>query len=100
MNTIATTNMIEANTKFVAFKDVISAELGDEMSLLNLKTGVYFTLNAVAVGIWKQIQTPATVSELQSFVQANYDVPADQCEKDLAQLFESLLSAQLVEVVS
>jgi wyosine [tRNA(Phe)-imidazoG37] synthetase (radical SAM superfamily) len=99
MNAIAAKNMINADTKIVAYKDVISAELGDEMSLLNMKTGVYFTLNAMAAEIWKQIQTPTLVSDLQSFVSTNYEVLPEQCEKDLRLLFESLLAEQLVEVV-
>ena len=89
---------ITPTTKFLACKDVICAELGGEMSLLQMKTGVYFTLNSLASAIWKRMSTPASLLELQDFILANYDVSPEQSEKDVRQLFQRLLSEHLIEV--
>ena len=84
-------------TKFQASPDVLSAELGTDISLLHPRTGVYFTLNPLAAKIWKQLQTPATFSGLKAFVLANYIVSESQCEQDLRRILNQLVSERLVE---
>jgi subtilase family serine protease len=97
--TTSTSETIAANTLFLACKETICAELGGEISILNLKTGVYFTLSPVAATVWRQISTPTTLLQLQESVMSKYEVTTEQCHNDLIRLFERLLAEQLVEIV-
>jgi hypothetical protein len=81
-------------------KDQVSADLSGEAAILNLKSGVYFGLNAVGASIWKLIQEPRIVNEIRDMLVQEYDVDPDHCEKDLLALLEELLFKELIEVTN
>jgi hypothetical protein len=83
----------------VASKEQASADLGDEVAILNPKDGVYYGLDPVGARIWKLVQTPLTVREIRDTLLAEYDVESDRCERDLIALLEELAQRQLIEVI-
>ena len=89
---------ITGHSIVVVTKDQVSADLSGEAAILNLKSGIYFGLNTVGASIWKLIQEPRTVNEINDAIVQEYDVDPDQCEKDLLALLEELLSKELIEV--
>ena len=81
-----------------ANSEVIFAELGDEISLLNVSTGIYFTLNAVGSSVWHQIQQTRTMDQIKDQVLKEYDVDEDRCQRDLVRLIEDLRRNGLIQV--
>jgi hypothetical protein len=81
-----------------ADSEVIFAELGDETSLLNVKTGIYFTLNAVGSSVWRQIQQTRTVDQVKDQLLKEYDVDEERCRGDLVRLIEELRRNGLIQV--
>lgn len=90
--------MISKSSTIVAVREQVSSDLADESVILNLKSGVYYGLNAVGTWIWSQIQQPMTVSSLQDRLLDKYDVDPESCERDLFALLQDLMTAQLIEV--
>jgi hypothetical protein len=90
--------MISKNSKVVATKEQVSADLGGEVVILNMKNGVYYGLNPVGARIWSLIQDPTTVKVLRDAIFNEYDVEADRCERDLLVLLQDLASNELIEV--
>lgn len=78
-------------------KDQVSCSLGAEAAILNMKAGIYYGLNPVGAEIWKLLQTPRTVSEIQEFLLREYDVEPERCQSDLLALLQDLLTAGLIE---
>jgi hypothetical protein len=89
-------NMI---SRITASKEVISAELGDEISLLNVKTGVYYTLNASGAIIWRQINKPKSLSEIKTGLLQEFAVDEERCERDLLFLVAELRTQGLIETL-
>jgi hypothetical protein len=89
---------ITVNSIVVVTKDQVSADLSGEAAILNLKSGIYYGLDAVGARIWKLIQEPRSVNEINDALVQEYDVDPDRCEKDLLALLEELLSKELIEV--
>lgn len=85
-------------TPLVAARDQVSCELGDETVVLNVKTGIYFGLDAVGTAVWKAIQQPATPAQLVEAVLAEFDVSRPTCEADVQELLAELRGHGLVEV--
>ncbi len=85
-------------TTIVAIADQASVDLDDEVAILNLKTGVYFGLNEVGAWIWRFIQQPRTVAEVQAAVLDEFDVTPEQCQADLEALLRELGQHQLIEI--
>lgn len=82
----------------VASSEQISSDLGEEAVILNLKSGVYHGLNEVGASIWKLIQEPKTIKEIEQKLLEEYDVEPEQCQSDLIALLEDLLAAELIVI--
>ena len=90
--------MISDNSKVVATKEQVSADLGGEVVILNMKNGVYYGLDPVGARIWSLVQDSTTVKVLRDAIFNEYDVDADRCERDLLVLLQDLASNELIEV--
>jgi Coenzyme PQQ synthesis protein D (PqqD) len=91
-------SMISDRSVVVAAKDQVSCDLAGEAAILNIKSGVYYGLDPVGARIWKLMQEPRAVAEIQKTIIGEYDVKAEQCASDLFGLLEKLLAEGLIEV--
>ena len=91
-------NAISGNSIIVASKDQIFCDMEKEVVILNLKNGLYFTLDGAGNRIWNLIQEPKPVSEIQDVVLAEYEIEPDQCKQDILALLEELAAEGLIEV--
>lgn len=82
----------------VASTDQISSDLGDEVVILNLKSGVYHGLNEVGAKVWSFIQQAKTVKQISEMLLQEYDVDVEQCNSDLIVLLSDLLAAELISI--
>lgn len=79
--------------------DYLITTLEDEVVLLNLSTDKYHRLNHVGATIWRTLEKQAsTVDEIVAAVQNEFDVSASQCEQDVHQFIDKLLTANLVKL--
>jgi hypothetical protein len=85
-------------TRIVAVPDQVSCDLDNETAILNLKSGVYFTLNEVGAFLWTRMQEPTTFGALRDVVLAEYEVTKEQCEADLRELLSDMQEHGLVEL--
>ncbi len=90
--------VISADTSIVAARNQVSADIGNEMAVLNLDSGVYYGLNEVGAYIWSFIEEPRTVLEITRHIQASYEIDSGTCHDDLLQLLDKLAEADLIEV--
>jgi hypothetical protein len=90
--TITTTSTV------VATPDQVSATVHGEVVILQMKDGIYYSLDSVGARIWDQLQKPALVSQLRDLVVSEYEVEPDRCERDLLKLLGELAQARLIRV--
>ena len=79
-------------------KSVVSCELEDGAALLDMRSGTYFGLNAVALHIWTALQQPRRVDEIASSVTAAYDVDETTALQDTQRILARLADAGLIHV--
>ncbi|MCA1992893.1 MAG: lasso peptide biosynthesis PqqD family chaperone [Coleofasciculus sp. S288] len=89
---------ISESSLVVAAPGQISSDLGGEAVILNLKSGVYHGLNEVGAQIWKLIEEPKTVKEIEQALLEEYEVEPECCQRDLLALLQNLEAAGLIEV--
>jgi hypothetical protein len=77
-------------------EDVLYQELHGEGVLLNLKTGVYFGLDAVGRRMFELIQAKGTLQPVLDTMLAEYDVTQEQCVTDLLTLVTEMEKHGLV----
>ena len=81
-----------------AGKDLLFCELSDGAVILDLKSGVYYGLDAVGTTIWGLIQEPKPMRAILAAVLEEYEVEAERCEQDLRELLREMNSLNLVEI--
>ena len=84
--------------RIVCSPDVLSRVLDGEAVLLNLESGSYFGLNAVASRVWELIGEGCTTAALRSALVAEFEVSEDVAARDLAELLSSLRDRGLIRV--
>lgn len=90
--------IVSGRTIVVVAEGQVSCKLADEAAILDLKSDVYFGLNAVGARIWQLIQEPRMVSEVCSILLEEYDVEPERCRHDLVALLQELAAHGLIEV--
>ena len=90
---------ISTNSRIVVSQDQVSCDLSGEAAILNLKSGIYFGLNTVGASIWKLIQEPRSVKEIQAANQEEYEVDPDQCGRDVLELLQELSTHELIKII-
>ena len=83
----------------VASDDQVSTALGDETVILGMADGVYYGLDAVGARIWALLATPHRVSQLVGTILDEFDVSAEQCERDVLALLDELSERRLIREV-
>jgi hypothetical protein len=81
--------------------EVVGCTLGEGSALLNLRTNIYYSLNAVGAFVWEVLgesgPKPIAFAALVARVREAYAAPAGQVEADLARLVGELEQAGLVQ---
>jgi hypothetical protein len=77
---------------------LVSADLGEEVILLHLETGLYYGLENVGARIWKLLQKPVKVGEIESALLDEYEVEPETCHAEVVTLLQRLIDQNLVEV--
>jgi hypothetical protein len=90
--------MITKESTVTAVKDQVSTNLGGEVAVLHLVSGVYYSLNEVGARIWELIQESQPVGQILATLLEEYDVAADVCERHLLAILEELRKEKLIRV--
>ena len=94
METVA----VQKTTIVTRTKDHLACELQDETVILHVSKGMYYGLNPTGGALWKYLEEPRTVGELEAFILQQYDVSPEQCVHDVSEVLHQLGSEGLVEV--
>lgn len=72
-------------TRYSRNNKTISGRLHDEMVMMDLGQGKYFSLNPVATRIWDLLEKPLSVDELCQALADEYDVDHDRCRHEVTE---------------
>ncbi len=72
-----------ANTMYIRNNETISGRLHDELVMMDIEKGKYFSLNQVATVIWDMLEQPLTLEEICNNLTSEYDVDPAQCKKEV-----------------
>ncbi len=67
-----------------------TAAVHDELMMLNVEQGAYYSLDPIAAEIWKILEQPTAVNDLTEQLQNRYAVSPEQCQADVLEFLEKL----------
>ena len=70
----------------------------DGAVLLDLHEGKYFSLNAVGMEIWQQIEQGASQTAIMDHLTSTFDAPITQLKEDMDEFIGTLVERRLVHV--
>jgi hypothetical protein len=76
----------------------IGCDIGDEVVVLDLNSGIYYGLDDLGARIWSLIEQPASLAALREAITAEYEVDAETCERDILAFLDKMQVAGLVEI--
>lgn len=82
--------------QLIPASDVLMQTVVGESVLLDLRSQKYFGLNEVGTRAWQLLQETGDAAAVHARLAQEYDVAADELERDLDDLFGRLLAAGLV----
>lgn len=75
---------------------VLARPVGEQLVLLDLESGCYFSLNTVGAFVWQQLERGETPAVIAERIAAEYEVSAAQAAADLDALLTDLVGHGLV----
>jgi hypothetical protein len=76
----------------------MSADVDEDIVMVNVETGFYYAASDVAREIWQAIERPTKVSDLIDNLVGTYDVARSECEEQTLEFLETMLAERLLEV--
>jgi hypothetical protein len=90
---------LESTTSVVRRKEILSAEVDNEVVLMSVEQGVYYGLNPVGALVWSVLREPVRVQDLCEKVVEEFDVTLEQCQPDVLELLDDLRAQHLIQIV-
>ena len=91
---------MQLSERFAVSTDVVAREVGGEMVLLDLTSGLYFGLDPVGTRIWELVtEETRSLAEICDTIEAEFDAPRDVIEADMLALAAELRDRELIEPV-
>jgi coenzyme PQQ synthesis protein D (PqqD) len=73
--------------------------VGAESIILDLKSGIYYSLDKVAAKIWALIEQPTVIGAIRDAILSEYEVEPRVCARDVQAFIDALDLAGLIEVM-
>ncbi|MBY0579592.1 MAG: PqqD family peptide modification chaperone [Burkholderiales bacterium] len=75
---------------FQRSNDLLGAAVGEELLMMSIEKGSYFSLNSVGSRIWELLESPIGIDELAARLTEEYDVPFDTCRQEVEEFIKAL----------
>ena len=80
--------------------DVLEADIDGNTVTMDIDQGRYFGFNETGTRIWSLLAQPIVIRDLCDQLTAEFDVPQDQCEQEVFDFLASLLTRNLLQVMT
>jgi hypothetical protein len=91
---------LDRHTRVRRIDDVLDTEIDDQTVMMDIDQGSYFGLNPTGTRIWALLAEPIAIGDLCDRLLEEFDVPREQCERQVVDFLESLIDRGLVQVLN
>ena len=90
--------MIQKEHYLIKDDDVLFTSMGEDVVLLHVQRGDYYSLNKVGARLWMLADGTKSIDDLAELITAEFEISQSQAVKDVAELVEQLANENLVKV--
>ncbi|MFZ2403632.1 MAG: PqqD family peptide modification chaperone [Methylobacter sp.] len=89
-------NELSTHEKIQRADDFLGAVVGDELLMMSIEKGSYYSLNSIGARIWELLESPIGIDGLVARLTEEYNVPVDTCRQEVARFIEALRERGLI----
>jgi len=82
--------------KYKRNENTVSGRLHDELVMMDIDRGKYYSLNNVSTRLWDLLEEWKSIDELCAVLTDEYDVKPEQCREEVSQILEEMQQLNLV----
>jgi len=87
--------------KYKVKANVVSTQMQNEIVLMDVQRGVYFSLNETGAFLWDKLSGEgADINELCHSLQDAFEVDPEVCRQDISQLLSQMNESGILEEIS
>ena len=91
--------MLNIHSRFSTNSEEVVAKVIDgDAIIINLKTGIYYSMDNTGGLIWKLMEEGRSLEEIGKVIAANYEVSGEKALEDVKKLAAELLQEELVSL--
>lgn len=75
---------------------IMTADMNGSTVMMDTETGKYYNLGDTGGAIWRLLESPLSMEALVEGLTKEYDVTAEQCEKDIMPFLTALINRGLL----
>ncbi len=94
---VMSTGGLSAGELIVRSKECVEAELDDELVMMSIELGEFYSLGNIAREIWQMLEKPVSVEQLVGNLSSRYQVDPETCKRDVVAFISELTEHNLVE---
>ena len=88
--------ILSSSRQFTIKDDVVARHVGEEVVLLDLESGTYFSLNGVGAIVWLGLERKDSLESIAATVVDGYDVDFASAHNDIAAFLEAMAGAGIL----
>ena len=92
--------MVTIDTVLVRTDHCLVSEIDNELVMMDVQSGHYFTMDAIGNDIWNRLEQPVRVGDLCVILEQSYAAPLDVITADVLRLLDSMAGEGLVKVAA
>ncbi len=89
---------LELTSSAVRVKEILSAEVRNEVVLMSIEKGVYFGLNPVGDRVWSLLDELVAVQEVCATIVEEFEVTLEQCQEEVLEVLKDMREQGLIRV--
>jgi len=80
--------------------NTVASKLDDELVMIDIDLGKYFSMNSIASSIWECIDSPKTKDEICDELLNEYAIDRTTCTQEVSAFLDELIRMKLVSEVN
>lgn len=82
--------------KYIRNNEIISGRLHEELVMMDIDHGKYFSLNPIATRIWDLLEEALSLDELCGHLINEYEVDVERCKKEVEDHLQEMKKLKLI----
>ncbi|MCQ8105047.1 PqqD family peptide modification chaperone [Methylomonas sp. SURF-2] len=91
--------ILTLETRVARSERLTGSQVDNEWVMIDLESGEYYGLNAIASDIWQLLVEPIRVADLCADLLRRYDVDKERCEGEVLVLLRQMQEKRMLRVV-